>query len=229
MHGSALERGSRCGARTFSSDADTLPNPRKPPAAAATIFANPTIWFLSRRFCSSLSCAVSDLMYASHALEQLVARRASRARSGAARSRRCPARGPCRGRPGGSRCARCPGSSPSAHATGSAGTSDSAAIVFGLRPSCDEPVEHRVIGHARRLAQVLAGRWASSLSFIDGELLPCSPFRRTVLQRSAAFFETHFGHEANLPQVICACSSSSRSRMGRSTGTRHPTGGIVGT
>ena len=47
---------------TFSSLADTLPKPRMPPAAAATILANPTIWFLSSRFCSSLSCDASALM-----------------------------------------------------------------------------------------------------------------------------------------------------------------------
>src|ERR1044071_7965665 len=53
---------------TFSSVADSLPNPRMPPAAVAPSLANPTIWFLSRRFCSSLSCDASALMYASHAV-----------------------------------------------------------------------------------------------------------------------------------------------------------------
>ena len=52
---------------TFSSEPDTLPNPSRPPAEVATIFAKPTIWFLSSRFCSSLSWPASALMYDSYA------------------------------------------------------------------------------------------------------------------------------------------------------------------
>ena len=167
-----------------------------PPAAAATIFANPTIWFLSRRFCSSLSCEASALMYDSHAVNSSSLGLRLEPASAAARSRRCPARGPCRARPAGSPCARCPGSRPSAHATSISGTSDSAAIVFDVeaerrracrgrrRRSCPTPCADRPRDLLTRPASP-----SSRASFCCVLLL-----EELVFERSSTLFEGDSSH-----------------------------------